>query len=125
MKTASGRRPVRRALLVFRPEQLQADSRSAQVPMHLHPVRQRPQQTRRRRRAPEEELLELPVINALGQRPAQTLSCGAFQVTLHGGPRQPDRDPDLVGLSPSPRLSRRTSRILRIAERGRGIGVSP
>jgi len=32
----------------------------------------------------------------LGQRPAQTLSCGAFQVTLHGGPRQPDRDPDLA-----------------------------
>ncbi len=37
----------------------------------------------------------------------------------------PTAIPTWRGLSPLARLSRRTSRILRMAERGRGTGISP
>ncbi len=73
------------ALLVFHVQQLEGHALSAQLAMDRRPVGQRPARRRRRLGPREQAGLELCVVHAVGQRPAETGPGGPAQVIGHGG----------------------------------------
>ena len=73
------------ALLVFHVQQLEGHALSSQLAMDRRPVGQRPARRWRRLRPREQAGLELCVVHAVGQRPAETGLERADQVVGHGG----------------------------------------
>jgi hypothetical protein len=73
------------ALLVFEVQQLEGHALSSQLAMDRRPVGQRPARRRRRLRLREQAGLELCVVHAVGQRPAEAGLERADQVVGHGG----------------------------------------
>jgi hypothetical protein len=94
--------PLRAALLVLDPEQLQRHPLAAHLSMNLGAVRLRTAQPRERRRLHEQARLQLAVIEAVRQRPAQPGRQRPRHVVGHRGGRHPQRGGHLAPAQPLP-----------------------